>query len=268
MVAYKPGLPEHNDNVSHASPFKEFATLFAGVLLIMVTLYGALGLAVDFAADHLSYENEAQLFENISIDWSDTLGATPVRNARMQALVDALQKCSVLPIDINVSTISKQEANAVALPGGEMLVFEGLLDYVHSENGLAFVLAHELGHFINHDHIKGLGRGLVLMSLAAALTGPNSSLSRLLTPSIQLNNAHFSQSRESAADATALAILSCHYGHLNGATEFFESLNKTEQDASGLNHYFSSHPQIQKRIQAIGNWKRDHQLADGPTIAW
>lgn len=240
----------------------------AGVLLLIFIAYWLLGLAVDFAAEHLSYEHEAQLFEKLPVEWGDMLGDSPEPDARLQALVDDLQKCSSLPVKITVSRLANDTPNAVAIPGGNMFVFKGLLDHVQSENGLAFVLAHELGHFINHDHTKGLGRGLVLMTLASMLTGPNSSISRLLTPSIELNTAKFSQDRESKADQTALQILSCHYGHLAGATEFFESLKETDQGDSGLNHYFSSHPQMEKRIQAILDWQVAHNLPDRNTKPW
>ena len=268
MVDYQPGLPEQNDNVSHESPLKEFLTLLVGVLVFISVVYWLLGFAIDVAAEHLPYEQEAKLFKKVPLDWGEMLGEKPERNQRLQTLVNELQKCSSLPVPIRVSKVNKEEPNAVALPGGNMLVFDGLMEHVQSENGLAFVLAHELGHFINHDHLKGLGRGLVLLSLSSIMTGPNSSLSRLLTPSIQLNTANFSQTRESEADVTALEILHCHYGHVAGATEFFESLRKTDQEYSTLSHYFASHPQMEKRIQAIQQWQAERQIQPGQTMAW
>ncbi len=268
MVDYQPGLPEQNNNVSHESPLKEFLTLLVGVLIFISVVYWLLGFAIDFAANRLPYEQEAKLFKKMPLEWGEMLGEKPEKNKRLQALVDDLQRCSSLPVAITVSTVNKKEPNAVALPGGNMLVFEGLMEHVQSENGLAFVLAHELGHFINHDHLKGLGRGLVLLSLSSIMTGPNSSLSRLLTPSIQLNTAKFSQSRESDADTTALEILHCHYGHITGATEFFESLRQTDQAYSTLSHYFASHPQMEKRIRAIKRWQAARQIKAGETTAW
>ncbi|MEE9447870.1 MAG: M48 family metallopeptidase [Arenicellales bacterium] len=269
MVEYKAGLPEHNDNVSHESPVKEFLSLLVGVFALIFVVYWALGWAIDMAANRLSYEQEAKLFNKIPVDWGELLGdEAPKKDARLQALVDQLQKCSVLTPPITVSTISKQAPNAVALPGSQMLIFEGLLKEVDSENGLAFVLAHELGHFINRDHLKGLGRGLVLVSISSVLTGPNSSISRLLTPSIQLNTAKFSQGRESAADTTALEILNCHYGHVSGATEFFKSLRSMDEQGSKFSHYFASHPEMETRIDDISNWASTHNAIKGELKAW
>lgn len=268
MANYRPGLPQYNDNVSHEAPFKEFLTLLVGVLVLISIAYWILGLAVDYAAEKLPYEHEAKLFEKLPVDWAELLGSPSEPNARLQTLVNALQKCSSLPINIRVSTVPNNVPNAIALPGGKMIVFKGLLDHVQSENGLAFVLAHELGHFINRDHTKGLGRGVVLMSLSSLLTGPDSSLSRLLTPSIEFNTAKFSQRRESEADQTALQIINCHYGHLAGATEFFESLKALDVKTSKLGHYFSSHPQTEARIENIKNWQRTHNVPDKDPIPW
>jgi Zn-dependent protease with chaperone function len=83
----------------------------------------------------------------------------------LQALVDRLQtQCAALPYQITVHVQPSTAVNAAALPGGHMLVFSGLLTEMRSENELAFVLAHELGHYAHRDHLRGLGRALVLMA--------------------------------------------------------------------------------------------------------
>jgi Zn-dependent protease with chaperone function len=268
MVEYKPGLPEKNNNVSHTAPFKEFLTLLAGISILIYAAYWLLGFAIDIAVEHLSYEQETQLFSTIPAQLHELLGEAPQQDKRLQTLVDELRTCSSLPTPITAFIAAEETPNAMALPGGQMLVSDGLLAHIKSENGLAFVLAHELGHFINRDHLRGIGRGLVLASLSSILIGPNSSISRLLTPSIQLNTARFSQKRESQADITALEILHCHYGHVSGATEFFESMEESQHLDLGISHYFSSHPQMNQRIQAIHKWQVKHQIAEGATIAW
>ena len=52
-----------------------------------------------------------------------------------------------------------------------MIVTAGLLEKVESENELAFIIGHELGHFRNRDHIRGLGRGLAIGILITAVSG-------------------------------------------------------------------------------------------------
>ncbi|MFT4926853.1 MAG: Zn-dependent protease with chaperone function [Phenylobacterium sp.] len=78
------------------------------------------------------------------------------------------------------------------------------------------------------------------------------SLSTLIGDVADLRMAQFSQHRESAADAIALDIVNCHYGHVGGATEFFDLIKQADENFDfAPMHYFSSHPEIQARIDSI-----------------
>ena len=255
-MKYQPSLPEHNDNVSHQQPVREFFILIAGVLVVVLLGYWALGLAVDVAVNYLSPEQEAQLHSKINIEWNFGDESMPKEQAQLQSLVDAFKPCLSLPYPITVSLVKSDLVNAMAVPGGKMIVFSGLLDAVSSTNGLMFVLAHELGHFQNRDHLRLLGRGIVLSILAMLAFGGDSGFSDILASTINLRTAKYSQTRESQADRTALQALQCHFGHVGGATELFKSLQSQEGDSAfGFAHYFDSHPQLQQRINDL------HQLA-------
>jgi Zn-dependent protease with chaperone function len=255
-VNYQPSLPEHNDNVSHQHPVREFFVLITGVLAFVLMGYWALGFFVDIAVGYLSPEQEAQLFSKVDINWDFGEESMPEEQAKLQSLVDAFKPCLSLPYPITVSLVKSEVVNAMAVPGGKMVVFSGLLDSVSSTNGLMFVLAHELGHFKNRDHLRLMGRGIVLGILAMLAFGGDAGISDILASTINLRTAKYSQSRESQADHTALHALQCHFGHVGGATELFEALKSQEKgfDFERL-HYFSSHPELQQRIDDL------HQLA-------
>ena len=140
----------------------------------------------------------------------------------------------------------------MAVPGGRIIVLSGLLDKVSSENGLSFILAHELAHFQNRDHLRGMGRSIVFTAAAAMLTGAGSDFTQLFTPTLNISFSQYSQTRESLADKTALETLNCRYGHVGGATEFFESIKPVDGiNYNALKHYFSSHPEAVERINAL-----------------
>ena len=249
---YQPSLPEHNDNVSHQHPVREFFVLITGVLAFVLMGYWALGFFVDMAVGYLSPEQEAQLFAKVDINWDFGEESMPEEQAKLQSLVDAFKPCLSLPYPITVSLVKSEVVNAMAVPGGKMVVFSGLLDSVSSTNGLMFVLAHELGHFKNRDHLRLMGRGIVLSILAMLAFGGDAGLSDILASTINLRTAKYSQSRESQADQTALHALQCHFGHVGGATELFETLKSREEGFDfELLHYFSSHPELQQRINDL-----------------
>jgi len=255
-VNYQPSLPEHNDNVSHQRPVREFFVLITGVLVFVFIGYWVLGLFVDVAVDYLSSEQEAKLFSKVAINWDFGEELMPEEQAKLQGLVDAFKPCLSLPYPITVSLVKSEVVNAMAVPGGKMVVFSGLLESVSSTNGLMFILAHELGHFKNRDHLRLMGRGIVLSILAMLAFGGDSGISDILVSTINLRTAKYSQSRESQADHTALRTLHCHFGHVGGATELFETLKSQEEGFDfEMLHYFSTHPELQQRIDDL------HQLA-------
>lgn len=253
-MKYQPGLPEHNDNISHEHPLKDFVLILLGLSLAVVALVWALGFAVDAVVDEMSPATEARLTRLMAPNLSRMQASDPSLRAReewLQSLVDGMRACAGIREPVTVRLAASKEANAVVLPGGNVIVYSGLFQHVRSENGMSFVLAHELSHLIHRDHLRGLGRRLVIIAAATVLTGDGSWTAGVLAPAQHLGQSHYSRGRESSADARALQILQCRYGHVGGATEFFESLRKEDDEAPAIAHYLNSHPSMASRIDAL-----------------
>jgi len=251
-MEYKPSLPEHNDNVSHDQPDRECVVLFVGITLFLLILFWALGLLIDRAVDYISPEMEAKIFSSINTSEFELVDNSNPQQMALQHMVDKLHGCSHVSYPLRVNLIDSDDANAMAFPGGRIIVLNGLLDNVLSENGLSFILAHELAHFKNRDHLRGMGRGIVITAVAALVMGAGSDFTSLFAPTVNFSQAQFSQERERLADQQALQILNCYYGHVGGATEFFEAMKAdAKKSSSGLGHYFASHPQAIQRINNI-----------------
>lgn len=266
-MQYQPGLPKHNDNVSHHRPGREFLALaIAAVVLVLLVVWLA-GLAVDWAVDKVDPETEGQLLAQISesIDWDDA--SNTEQKVAVEALLQPLLACVDQPYQIQVVIKDDPVPNAFAVPGGQMWVTTGLLQSGLSENGLSFVLGHELGHFANRDHLRGLGRSLVLWVLSSSLLGGDSGISQLLSPSLLLGEAQHSQARESAADMTGLSALQCRYGHVGGAADFFENLQRQHPESLPGMHYFESHPELQARIDNLRSLAKEQNMPSGEVRA-
>ena len=248
-MKYTPGLPKNNSNVSHEHPLKEFFVLVIGAIAVLVGTLLLLGLFVDYAVGYIDPDTEAALFDTFG---SEDEPAPTEQEQGLQTLLDQLGVCIDVGYPVVVRIIESEQMNAFAMPGGRVVVFSALVNKLKTENGLAFVLGHELGHFKNRDHLRGMGRSIVLLAISVLLTGANSDLSALMTPVYNVEAAQYSQERESEADTTALHALNCHYGHVGGATEFFELIAEpeVEQDWTVM-HYFSSHPEAQKRVDDL-----------------
>ena len=247
-MKYRPVLPDRNSNVSHEHPLREFAVLLVGAIAVLIAILWLLGLLVDRAVEYIDPQLEAELFQAFTND--ETVQTE--KEQELQGLIDRLGECVDVGYPVTIVIEESSEANAFAYPGGQVVVLSGLLGAVETENGLAFVLAHELGHFKNRDHLRGMGRSMVLLAVSVLLTGAHSNISSLLTPVYSVELAQYSQHRESEADVIALDALQCHYGHVGGATEFFETLAGSDGKRDwNLTHYFASHPEVQQRIEDL-----------------
>ena len=123
---------------------------------------------------------------------------------------------------------------------------QGLLDQVESENELAFVLGHELGHFRNRDQLRALGRVVALSLFFTAVMG--SDVAGIGIKAADLTLRGFSRKQESKADAFGLAIVNAEYGHVSEAWRLFERWGIRDDSMSGFIAYFSTHPDTGDRI--------------------
>lgn len=262
-MQYTPKLPEENHNVSSSSPAKDFAILLSGLIGIIVVAYMALGFAVDWAVEEMDPRTEAKVFKTISFDLGLEEDHDVRKSAILQRMVDELNRdCTRLPIKFKVYAIPDEMINAMALPGGTILVFGGLLDIMDSENALMMVLGHELGHFNNRDHLKGIGRSLVLMVLSTMLMGPNNMLNDWMSTSLTLSQLAYSRGQESKADAFGLKALQCRYGHVSGATQFFDTMSK-KHHIGNVQKFFVSHPVSEERVANLKSLAAQQGFGEG-----
>jgi len=246
-MKYTARQPQSNVNVTPSSPLREFFVLAGGLFIIVVGIYFLLGLAVDLMVPYLPVTFEKKL----AVVFVKSLKAKPADSSRqqyVQSLMDQLQtRCAQLPYKFQVHVLQSPTINALALPGGNVIIFTGLLEKVTSENELSFVLAHEMGHYAHQDHLRAVGRSMVFMTLSAVIFGADSGISKLIGTGLNVTELSFSRKQETRADEFALEAVNCAYGHVEGAVDFFSRIPK-EQDPGIFGHYFSSHPENTRRI--------------------
>jgi predicted Zn-dependent protease len=218
------------------------------VVAIIALIYLLLAVGTDLAVDHIPVKAETWLGDRGLSEFP----AEP--DTKLQTRLDRL--LTELPADSELrqynfrTYLSSNEAvNAIALPGGNIVVFAGLLKEVKSENELAMILGHELGHFAHRDHLRGLGRGLGLSIVSALLFGENSAISNLLSRTLLTFQSNYSRQQEEAADAYGLQLLASRYGHVGGADDFF--VRGAETAGSKYAYLFASHPHPSDRIEHL-----------------
>ena len=236
--------------MSDTHPLVEAGTLVVGLTAIFVIIALALIFIIEIALYFVPAKTEAKLF----VDWMPedlaTISRTDERLNQTQLLVDRLARhWADAPYDFRLEIDESEVANAMALPGGLIIVTQGLLDEVESENELAFVLGHELGHFRNRDHLRALGRGIVMALFFVAITG--NDVSGLGIKATDLTLRGFSREQETKADEFGLAVVNSEYGHVNQASRLFERWDNSDTGFLAIATYLSTHPQPGDRVQDL-----------------
>lgn len=249
-MKYTPKAPREGINVSDTHPLVEAGTLVVGLTAIFLVIALSLIFLIELALYFVPVEKEAEFFE----DWlpEDLITVAPhdVRLERTQLLVDRLAfHWGDAPYEFRVEIDDSDVANAMALPGGLIIVTQGLLDQVESENELAFVLGHELGHFRNRDHLRALGRGIVLSLFFSVATGSDPSGLGIKVTDLALRG--FSREQESEADEFGLALVYTHYGHVDEAWRLFERWDEGDESFLDIVSYTSTHPDSGDRVEDL-----------------
>lgn len=247
-MKYTPKPLRDNVNVSKTHPLAELAWMVGGLVLITGLVFFALGWATDLAVSKTPIEVEQWLGRQALKQFPGK--KNDLLQARLDGLLTSLPPESPLHDYTFTAYLSEsQEVNAIALPGGNIVIFSGLLHEIESENELAMILFHELGHFSHRDHLRGLGRGLGITVASVIVLGGNSAASEVLSKTVLSFQAKYSRTQEAAADHFALESLDRYYGHVAGSTDFFVRL--AQKSIGRLPYLLASHPHPQDRITAL-----------------
>lgn len=170
--------------------------------------------------------------------------STPAGDAALKALGARLRQDS----DVTIRVVHAPMVNAVAFPGGQVVLFDGLIQHASSPDEVAGVLGHELGHVAHRDGMESLIRQY---GLSLLLGGFDSNISDYGNA---LLNARYSRKAEAGADGYAIGRLqAANISPLPTAALFARLAKQDEQpgNAGLLLSYLSSHPLSASREQVF-----------------
>lgn len=238
------------NNVSPEHPLGELATLGLGLAFVGLGLLALAWLAVEGAVRWLPVAWEERVFadaprEAPSASLPSAAAGAPALDALMRRLARHWPENRY---GLEIDVVEASAPNAFALPGGRLLVTSALLEQAASENELAFVIGHELGHVAGRDPLRALGRGLLVSLALAALGGDEGAT--VAASAAQLGERSFSREQESAADRFALALVAAEYGHVAGAADFLRRLPDAGEAGALVRaaSWLATHPRSAARV--------------------
>lgn len=125
-------------------------------------------------------------------------------------VVNALDAADREAVEWEVTVFNDAQANAFALPGGKIGVYNGLLDVAINQHQLAAVMAHEVGHVLaNHSNERASQSTLRNAGvLAAQVLGVSGTTLQALDLGTQLGIfLPFNRTQESEADSIGVMLM-------------------------------------------------------------
>lgn len=160
--------------------------------------------------------------------------------------------------------IAKNEMNAFTTPGGYIYFFEGLFDKMSSDDEIAAVLAHEIGHCAARHTVKkfqaALGYDfvarLVLSSIASDTARQLASISSGLIANVAMSA--YGRQDEYEADKLGIKYMRLAGYNLDAMIRTFEIL-KDNSKGPEMPTILRTHPHLDDRIKAIEKEIREPQ---------
>jgi len=149
--------------------------------------------------------------------------------------------------------IDKEELNAFTTPGGFVYVYTGLFDKLKTDDAIAGVVAHELGHCAARHIAKkfqaSLGYTIVSTIILTQINDEARAIAAQSSDAaMNIVFAAFSRGDEYQADSLGIKYLFLAGYNLNGMIEAFELLQK-EAKGDYVPPWLRTHPYIEDRIK-------------------
>ncbi|MFO1524027.1 MAG: M48 family metallopeptidase [Kiritimatiellia bacterium] len=154
------------------------------------------------------------------------------------------------------TVVENTGVNAFALPGGQVVIFSGLLMKARSAEEVAGVLAHEIAHVTRRHQMRGLLKNAGLFVAVQAMLGDATGVGAVVAQyASSLSSLSYSRGFEREADRRAWETLNAAGIDPRGMIAFFEGLlqdqgevtRKMEEKLSVL----STHPATEERIRTL-----------------
>jgi predicted Zn-dependent protease len=150
-------------------------------------------------------------------------------------------------------------ANAFALPGGKVGVYTGLLDLASTDDELAIVMGHEIGHVTARHGAERMSTGLFAGAIGAGvgIASNNSRYQDLVRALYGIGatgaTLYFSRSNESEADFIGLRYAAKAGYNPEAAVTFWQKMAKAK-DGAQPPKWLSTHPPHADRIADLQRW--------------
>lgn len=259
-------LPQESQSEGPVAWLEErWIVALACVVIILSTLVVGYFFGLPAAAERIAYripmETERSLGEQ-ALTWMDEQGWFKPTNLffdKQKNIRDGFDRLrSDLPLKEYYQLEFRSGAglgpNALALPGGIVVLTDEMVEAAKGTEEVLAVLAHEIGH-VEHRHItRSVLQNSVIGAIAAAVTSDAATLTGVVAGlPVLVAQTKYSRDFETAADDYAFRLLK-QKGYSPGAfASIMERLAKKHGKERGPFAWISTHPVTSERVERAWN---------------
>lgn len=154
--------------------------------------------------------------------------------------------------------VNSADVNAFCMPGGKIVVYQGILPITRDETGLAVVLGHEVAHAVAKHANERMSQQMVAQygseALSMAVSTSSAQVQTIASTAFGLGAQYgillpYSRKQELEADRLGLIFMSMAGYDPNQAAAFWERMSSA--GGASVPEFQSTHPSDQTRIQKI-----------------
>ncbi len=223
-----------------------FAAIAAGIYFILIPSIAS------YVAGKIPVKTEVALGEKFYESFVKNAEVDTQRTKLLNEFARKIDFKTKYPLKFTV--VKEAQVNAFALPGGNIVVYSGILGKIKSSEELAALMAHEVSHVKQRHSLKGLTGKLTGSLLISLIFGDSGSLeSILVSQADDIYQLSFSRGMEKEADLNGLQIMYDNNLEPEGMVHLMERLHEEEQKQGNVKMlgYLNSHPMTEERITYI-----------------
>lgn len=179
---------------------------------------------------------------------------------RVQALFDELAAISghTSPsLELQFRDGGRMGANAFAMPGGTIVITDQLVKLAKSDDEIAGVLAHEIGHVQNRHTLQQIYRVVGLTALIAVIGGDASQIvDTVVGQAAALQQLSYTREFEADADRRSVEIMVAAGRDPTAFVTLLGRITGERTDRQGSD-WLSTHPSAGDRMKSVRDYARE-----------
>ena len=230
-------------------------------LFILVAVFGAIWaifVVVDIFPDAedfaMTLENEEELGDEMMEKAGFDFVNAPEVDSMLSIITSRLTtKVGLTDYNYKIQIIDEDQVNAVTLPGGNILIFSGMIDFAESPEEIAAVIAHEIGHVEKRHIATRLVKEFTIEVLYAILSGGDGTLIGEVAKTAM--STVFDRRQEREADEYAMDLLVKSSISPKVVAVLFRRMSRENDSFLDDLVFISSHPHNNSRVKMSLEYK-------------